>query len=144
MFVVALPPTRVLSSANITPDAAHAFLSCFIAKADADRHTSARGDLVLADQRRIEQALQGVFIPKPVEVFPVSEPTPKKQKWVQQEHEQGGYEIPSMEDGTGDVALDKEPAMEGTVDKEQRKALKKARMAEERKQRAKEKARERQ
>src|SRR5436853_7609687 len=67
MSAAARPPTQIISSTTVLPSQARNFLSTFILKADADRHTSSRGDLVLSDQRRIEQALQGVFIPKPAE-----------------------------------------------------------------------------
>lgn len=169
---VARPPTKVISSTTILPSQARNFLSTFILKADADRHTSSRGDLVLSDQRRIEQALQGVFIPKPVDATKTAttelnspvvtnaarmnsqggrrtaateEDNDEQEEGQEDEQEEGGR-------GGGrpsHYALqDEVPTVESQSHSEEgkakRKADKKQRLKEEKKQRAEARAKERQ
>lgn len=129
----ALPPTRIVSSKLVSPTDAQAFLSAFILKADTDRHTSARGELVLSDQRRIEKALEGVFIPKPVETFVVKEKAVKAPKEAAVEETAEEYE--EAADTQAEETFQEEVQQQeqqqsagGAVDKEQRKAEKKARM----------------
>lgn len=145
----ALPPTRIVNSTIVSPADAQAFLSAFIVKADTDRSTSARGELVLSDQRRIEKALQGVFIPKPVETFVV------KEKEVKEKAPKANaplVEAPAKEqeevdvDGQAEEAFQEEVQQQekgGAIDKEQRKADKKARVKAEKLKREAERAAER-
>jgi len=151
MRTATLPPTRVISSTVVSPTDAHTLLAAFVARADAERHTSARGDLVLSDQRRIVSALQGVFIPKPVETFDtdikeVKGRAPRVTPGVQEEGEDvevGNWA--TAQSGGNEVDA---PALKGEetggADKEKRKADKKARMKEEKKRRATERAKEKQ
>lgn len=145
--LTALLPTRIVKSTIVSPAEAQTFLSAFILKADTDRHTSSRGDLVLSDQRRIEKALQGVFIPKPVEIFVVKEKAPR-----QEEEEAVVYEAEEEQEWAGQedvmeveevVPVVPQQNVGGAVDKEQRKAEKKMRMKEERMKREAERAKER-
>jgi hypothetical protein len=153
-----LPPTKVLSSAAVLPSEAHTFLSTFILKADTDRHTSSRGNLVLSDQRRIEKALQGVFIPKPVEALEVARaalrtPVVTKAYKTATEEVVNDEEVEETGEWAGHrrIQNDEAPAPQsqsqsvgGVVDKEKRKADKKERLKDEKKQRAEERAKERQ
>ncbi|KAF8531311.1 hypothetical protein BDD12DRAFT_903117 [Trichophaea hybrida] len=156
----ALPPTKVLSSAAVLPSKAHTFLSTFILKADNDRDTSSRGNLVLSDQRRIEKALQGVFIPKPVEVLDVAGTalrTPEVTKAGKNAMEDVVNDEEAEETGesaehhgvrvqSDDVPAPRKQSQStgGVVDKEKRKADKKLRLKDEKKRRAEERAKERQ
>jgi hypothetical protein len=136
---VSLPPTRVLSTTKITPAQAQTFLANFILTADVDRNASARGDIVVSDQRRIEKALQGVYMPKPVEkpivkAAPIAEPA-AAQEWEQQDEEMA-------QAGGEEVVAEAAAPSGGAVDKEKRKADKKARAKEDRKRKAEERAKE--
>lgn len=160
----ARPPTKVISSTTVLPSQARDFLSTFILKADTDRHTSSRGDLVLSDQRRIEQALQGVFIPKPIEAGNATETARTELNSpvvtnAAQINSQGDGEVAEEEEKEGEggggpshyALQDEVPIVEsqshseeGKVDKAKRKAEKKQRLKEEKKQRAEARAKERQ
>jgi hypothetical protein len=150
MATTQLPPTRVVSSKIVSPSEAHKFLSRFIQKADQDLSSHARGDLVLSDQRRIEQALQGVFVPKPKEL---SEEQVQGQTDVDRPLELTGANVQVSELANGkkdgrqwaDGAVYKEaqrgkiPGNQGGAepdDKQKRKADKKARLREEKRKRA--------
>jgi hypothetical protein len=135
---ISLPPTRVLSTTKISTAQAQTFLANFILTADADRNTSARGDLVLSDQRRIEKALQGVYMPKPIEkpivkAAPVAEPAAAPEEEEQQDEEMAE---------AGEEEVEVVAPSKGTVDKAKRKAEKKARAKEEKKRKAEERAKE--
>jgi len=151
MSTATLPPTRIVSSTVVSRSDAHTLLAAFVQRADAERHTSARGDLVLSDQRRIVSALQGVFIPKPVETFDTDKRDEVKGRATGvtpgvREEEEEGVEVgnwATAQSGGNEVEA---PVLEGeetgSVNKEKRKADKKARMKEEKKRRAEERAKE--
>jgi len=157
MATTQLPPTRVVSSKIVSPSEACKFLSRFIQKADQDITSHARGDLVLSDQRRIEQALQGVFMPKPKEL---SEEQVQGQTAVERPLESTGTSVQVSEVANGeedgpwaDDAVYRE-AQRGKIpesrggagpdDKQQRKVDKKARLKEEKRKRAEAREMERQ
>jgi hypothetical protein len=152
MSTATLPPTRIVSSTVVSRSDARTLLAAFVQHADAERHTSARGDLVLSDQRRIVSALQGVFIPKPIETFDTDKRDEVKGRAtgvtpdVRTEEEEEGVEVgnwATAQSGGNEVEA---PVLEGeetdSVKKEKRKADKKARMKEEKKRRAEERAKE--
>ena len=124
MSAQTLPPSKLLSSRTATLDEAHAFLSIFIANSDATRQALSQ-DLGLSDQRRIAQALEGIYVPKPVEeVLGDGE-----------EEEQEAEEERVEDTEMGDVDAEAEETVGGAaapaVDKEKRKADKKARKKQE-------------
>lgn len=130
-----LPPSKLLSDRVVSLSEAHDFLTKFIAKIDDERHVT-NTDLVLADQRRIAQALKGVYVPKP-------EPTPDHRDDMGDEEGKaadGAAEVQDTEMG----GMDAEPPTKaqstavtaGGVDKAKRKADKKARQLEEKRKRA--------
>ncbi|KAA8905540.1 hypothetical protein FN846DRAFT_890469 [Sphaerosporella brunnea] len=141
-IAASIPPTRVVAAQKISPAQAQTFLANFILKADADKNTSARGELVLSDQRRIEKALLGVYVPKPVEASVVAEKKkPVKVHEVAEEQEAEVMEEEEPQQQQSEMVEAAAPSG-GSVDKEKRKAEKKARMKEERKRRAAERAKE--
>jgi hypothetical protein len=129
-------------------------LSEFLAKAAVDRISSARGEIVLNDQQRIQKALEGEFIPQPVETFIDTQKTEKNAPYVEEdvemaegdedEEDQNALEADERAGFHAEQATDM-PAVEetGEIDKEKRKADKKARMKEEKKKRAEERAKDR-
>ncbi|TGZ79310.1 hypothetical protein EX30DRAFT_350274 [Ascodesmis nigricans] len=118
------PPSRFLSSQTASLTESHSFLTTFISTIESSPNT----DLVLADQRRIAQALEGVYVP-PAEVKPDNAPEEEDVVMGGMEEEQG------EEDGGEDGNAEGEGK---TVDKAKRKAEKKKRMAEEKRRRAEE------
>jgi hypothetical protein len=143
----ALPPTRILSSTTVSPNEAQVFLSAFIRQADVDRQSTSRGDLALPDQRRIAQALQGVFIPKPqpenigksTSTTAAVAATRLKDTGVTGADSIALGKSHNLEETGSHGDLDNVPT---TVDKVQRKMDKKARAKEEKKKRSEERARE--
>jgi hypothetical protein len=58
------PPTKVLSSTPLSSSQAHAFLSTFTLAANDGG--AGQNEIVLTNLKRIEQALLGIYVPRPV------------------------------------------------------------------------------
>lgn len=63
------PPTKIISSTPLSPAQAHAFLSSFTTAAEASKNDAHNGhnEIVLTNLKRIEQALIGIHVPRPVQ-----------------------------------------------------------------------------
>jgi hypothetical protein len=140
MAAQTLPPTKVLTSRTVSLDEAHSFLTNFISTSDAI-HLALAQDLGLNDQRRIAQALEGIYIPKPVE-------EPPKVVGPEEDTEMGGVEAGAEEQvewevtAAADITVhDAQEDETKVIDKEKRKAEKKARRKAEQQERKEQLAR---
>lgn len=152
------PPTKILSSTPLSPTQAHAFLTAFTTAAEASKNDAHNGhnEIVLANLRRIEQALIGIHVPRPVQdgmdiegltdmAAPIVEVFPMEGEWEEQAGEGGedngedGIDAPDMRDEVRNRSI---PAVQTVVRKVDKKADKKARRKEEKKHRAEQRTKE--
>lgn len=151
------PPTKILSSTPLSPAQAHAFLTSFTAAAEASKNDAHNGhnEIVLTNLKRIEQALIGIHVPRPVQgdmdiegltdmaaplvdqIFPV------EGEWEEQEggerEESGENNIDVLDHRRDEDQNESIPAVQTVARK---KADKKARRKEEKKHRAEQRMKE--
>lgn len=151
------PPTKILSSTPLSPAQAHAFLTSFTTAAEASKNDAHNGhnEIVLTNLKRIEQALIGIHVPRPVQgdmdiegLTDMAAPLVEHVFTVEGEGDVRGEEE-EEENGEDNIdVLDYErdedrnrniPAVQTTVNK---KADKKARRKEEKKHRAEQRMKE--
>lgn len=153
------PPTKILSSTPLSPAQAHAFLASFTTAAEASKNDAHNGhnEIVLTNLKRIEQALIGIHVPRPVQgdmdiegLTDMAAPLVEHVFTVEGEGEvQGEEEKEEEENGEDNIdVLNYErdegqnrniPAVQTMVNK---KADKKARRKEEKKHRAEQRMKE--
>lgn len=154
MVLVHAPPTKVLSSKPLSPAQAHAFLTSFTTAADAAKNDTHNGhnEIVLTNLKRIEQALIGIHVPRPVQgdldiegltdmTAPIMEQiVPVEGEGEEQENireENGEDNIDALEDVVEEVRNTVIPVVKADgKTRADKKAAKKARRKEEKKQRA--------
>lgn len=150
------PPTKIISSTPLSSAQAHTFLTSFTAAAEASRSDVHNGhnEIVFTNLKRIEQALIGIHVPRPVQsdlelegltdmAAPiVEEIVPVEGEGEEQEgenRENGKDDIDALREGgdEGEVGNRGIPAIQaGVKGRADKKADKKARRKEEKKQRA--------
>ncbi|KAI5853082.1 hypothetical protein DFP73DRAFT_523123 [Morchella snyderi] len=152
------PPTKVLSSKPLSSSQAHAFLSTFTLAANGGG--AGQNEIVLTNLKRIEQALLGIYVPRPVKedmileegmtdmAAPIAdEEAPVEgvgEEYVEGEEngEDEMYALEDREEGQRNTMIPEvSAAKKPKVDK---KADKKARRKEEKKARAEQRKKERQ
>lgn len=154
------PPTKILSSTPLSAAQAHAFLTNFTTAVEASKNDvhNSHNEIVFTNLKRIEQALIGVHIPRPVQsdldiegLTDMTAPIVEQVVPIEREgEEQEGYEeeeggeddINVLRDGDGEDQNRSIPAVHTGAKKVDKKADKKARRKEEKKQRAEQRKKE--
>lgn len=154
------PPTKILSSTTLSAAQAHAFLIDFTTAVEASKNDVHNGhnEIVFTNLKRIEQALIGVHIPRPVQsdldiegltdmtapiveqVIPIEREGEEQEGY--EEEEGGEDDINVLRDGDGEGRNRSTPAVQTGAKKVDKKADKKARRKEEKKQRAEQRKKE--
>lgn len=161
MARVQAPPTKILSSTPLSPAQAHAFLAAFTTAAEASKNDAHNGhnEIVLTNLKRIEQALIGIHVPRPVQgdmdiegltdmaaplvehIFPEGEGEEQDRGKREEREDNGENSIDGPDEWDEQDQSRSIPAVQ-TVAKTDKKADKKARRKEEKKQRAEQRMKE--
>lgn len=153
MAPVHAPPTKILSSTPLSPAQAHTFLTAFTTAAEAsknDAHNS-HNEIVLTNLKRIEQALIGIHVPRPVQgdmdiegLTDMAAPLvyPVEGEWEEEGEEDNGEDNIDALDERDENRNRSIPAVQTATRKVDKKADKKARRKEEKKHRAEQRMKE--
>lgn len=160
MAPVHAPPTKILSSTPLSPAQAHAFLTAFTTAAEASKNDAHNGhnEIVLTNLKRIEQALIGIHVPRPIQsdmdiegLTDMAAPLVYHVEGEWEEEEEEGGDDNGEDNGEDNIDASDErdedrdrsiPAVQTVTRKVDKKADKKARRKEEKKHRAEQRMKE--